>query len=221
MNPAKFAQGLPKLYDSLRRSRRPRNRRLSRLIGRIPGFATENKLMLLNFAASLLERGELYLEVGTWQGLSLIGAMWGNVDKEFFAIDNFSQFGNVRREFHANLTHWLPHARLKFLEGDCFSLLRRRQLFGGRKIGVYFYDGDHSYESQFRGLQCIQKHLSDSALLIIDDTAYQRVRDATSVFMSFHKGYRLLFDLRSEYDGEPRWWNGIQVYSYDARRRSW
>jgi len=216
----KFERGLPKLYHSLRRSRYPRNRRLSHLIGRIPGFATENKLMLLNFAASLLARQELYLEVGTWQGLSLIGAMWENADKEFFAIDNFSQFGNVRQEFHANLVRWLPHARLTFLEGDCFSLLRARQLFGGRKIGVYFYDGDHAYQSQFRGLQYVQKHLSDSALVVIDDTAYQRVRSATSVFMSFRRGYRLLFDLRSEYDGEPRWWNGIQVYSYDVRLRS-
>ncbi len=216
----KFEQGLPQLYDDLEQSLHPKDRRLAHLIGHVPGFATENKLVLLNFAASLLEPGEVYLEVGTWKGLSLIGAMWGNIDKEFCAIDNFSQFGNVKRDFHANLRRWWPSGRLVFIERDCFSVLRSNRFFVGRKVGVYFYDGDHSYESQFRGLQYIQSHLSDCALVVIDDTAYPHVRAATTTFMTFHRGYRLLFDLRSAYDGEPRWWNGIHVYSYDVRRRA-
>jgi hypothetical protein len=52
----------------------PVDRRLAELPDRVAGYATENKVMLLNLAVRHLEAGEVYVEVGTWQGLSLIGA---------------------------------------------------------------------------------------------------------------------------------------------------
>src|SRR5438105_3688716 len=103
MDTLRFEQELPQRYGDMYHSLHPRDRKLAPLCREVPGMATENKLMLLNFAASLLEPGEVYLEVGTWKGLSILGAMLGNGDREFFAIDNFSQFGGAVEELRRNL----------------------------------------------------------------------------------------------------------------------
>jgi hypothetical protein len=77
---------------------------------------------------------------------------------------------------------------------------------------VFFYDGDHSYISQFCALHLIRRHLSAWGLVVVDDTAWAHVRAATRLFAAFDPALRLVFDIPSPYNGEPRWWNGIQVY---------
>jgi predicted O-methyltransferase YrrM len=181
-------------------------------------MATENKLMLLNFAASLLGPEEVYVEVGTWKGLSIVGAMLGNTEKRFYAIDNFSEFGDVRDALQRNLSAYGVHERLTLISADCFAVLKSAEPFGGRKAGVYFYDGSHSCLSQFYALQYAERHLSDQALIVIDDTAWPHVRAATWSYVSHRPRFRLLYDLPSPYNGEPRWWNGVQVYEYSRTR---
>ena len=91
MDLVRFERELPGLYDNLQDSLHPKNRKLKNLCREVDGMATENKLMTLNFAASLLGPNEVYLEVGSWKGLSIIAAMMGNYDQHFYAIDDFSQ----------------------------------------------------------------------------------------------------------------------------------
>jgi len=134
-------------------------------------MATENKLMTLNFAASLLGPNEVYLEVGSWKGLSIIGAMMGNYDQHFYAIDDFSQFQGPKREFQSNVQRYGFSEKLNFIEGDCFEIFRTKFL-GSQKVGVYFYDGDHSYDSQYYAIRAIEPFLADNALLIIDDCSF-------------------------------------------------
>src|SRR6266446_2088078 len=89
MDVARFAADLPALFDDFPRSEHPRGRRFDDVIEAIPNLAQENVLALLNLAASLLAPGESYVEVGTYYGASLIGAMRDN-DGDFVAIDSFS-----------------------------------------------------------------------------------------------------------------------------------
>jgi len=106
MDLVRFERELPGLYDNLRDSLHPKNRKLKNLCREVDGMATENKLMTLNFAVSLLGPNEVYLEVGSWKGLSIIGSMMGNYGQHFYAIDDFSQFQGPKREFQSNLQRY-------------------------------------------------------------------------------------------------------------------
>ena len=89
MDADRFAAEVPRLFDDFPRSPVPAGRRFADVIEGIPNLATENVLALLNLAASLLDAGESYVEVGSFFGASLIGAMRGN-EGDFVAIDRFS-----------------------------------------------------------------------------------------------------------------------------------
>src|SRR5438477_12610743 len=89
MDVTRFAAELPELFDDFPKSERPRGRRFDDVIAGVPNLAEENVLALLNLAASHLENGESYVEVGTYFGASLIGAMREN-SGDFVAIDMFS-----------------------------------------------------------------------------------------------------------------------------------
>ena len=213
MNLLQFEQKCYSLYDDLYTADHPHDRSLLSICQHVEGMATENKLMLLNVAASLLEYDEVYLEVGSWKGLSLIGAMMGNQEKTFFAIEDFSEFGGTRDELLANLDRYQLTNKVALIHKDCFEVFQT-DFLGSRKVGVFFYDGDHRYASQYRALKEIEPFLADEALIIIDDTSHPRVRAAHNHFVRYHPHFRLLLDIPSEYAGEPRWWNGIQVYAF-------
>ena len=89
MDVERFAAELPGLFEDYPRSHVPKGRRFDDVVEGIPNLATENVLALLNLAASLLGAGESYVEVGSFYGASLIGAMRGN-EGDFVAIDRFS-----------------------------------------------------------------------------------------------------------------------------------
>ena len=123
-----FQAGLAGLFGGDLRADHPVDRRFAAVLADVPGMATENKLALLNLAAAHLEPGEAYLEVGSFKGLSLIGAMLGNPGRRFYAIENFLEFnldGKLARpELEANLARWVEPGQVRLLEGDCFRLLR-------------------------------------------------------------------------------------------------
>src|SRR5262249_29852275 len=87
-----FVDALPSLWDGDPASAdHPCDRRFRTLLEDLGGMATENKLALLNLAASFLEPDEVYLEIGTYLGTSVVAAALGN-DGAFIAVDNYSQF---------------------------------------------------------------------------------------------------------------------------------
>src|SRR5919199_6177239 len=121
MDVERFARELPRLFERFPESPQPRDRRLRPVLDEVGGLARENNLALLNLAASLLEPGESYVEVGTYNGTSLIAAMVGN-EGDFVAIDDFSFRAASRSQLDANLARFgLSGATV--LEGDAFELL--------------------------------------------------------------------------------------------------
>src|SRR4029453_2085505 len=105
-----FQAALPELFDGDLRAGHPADRRFRAVLADVPGLATESKLAPLNPAPPHLEEGEASLEVGSFKGLSLIGAMLGNPGRRFYAIENFLEFnldGELARpELEANLARW-------------------------------------------------------------------------------------------------------------------
>jgi len=219
-----FQAALAGLFDGDLLAEHPVDRRFRDVVADVPGMATEHKLALLNLAAAHLGPGEAYLEVGSFKGLSLIGAMLGNQVRRFYAIESFLEFnldgGQARNDLLANLARWVEPERVRLLEGDCFDLLRRDGTLED-PVGVYFYDGAHGRLPHYLALGVAERWLADRALVVIDDASWPIVAQATDRYLAAHPGYRLLFDLAAAHEQDPRWWNGVRVYAFErelARR---
>src|ERR1700691_223993 len=129
MDADRFLAAVPGLFDDFPNSERPGGRRFDDIIATVPNLSTENNLAVLNLPASLLPPGESYVEVGSFLGASLIGAMRGNEDKDFVAIDRFEStgqpFGNggsqvSRKAFDANLKRF-GATGATVIAGDAFE----------------------------------------------------------------------------------------------------
>jgi len=83
-------------------------------------------------------------------------------------------------------------------------------------IGVYYYDAAHTYEQQLEGLRLAVPYLARTALLIVDDTDWDFVAQATRDFLRGEPRARLLLDLPGKKAGQPAWWEGVQVLAWDA-----
>jgi hypothetical protein len=165
--------------------------------------------------------GESYVEVGTYYGASLLGAMRGNKG-DFVAVDLFSfeprevkgrKLPAASREgLEENLSRFgLEGATI--LEGDAFEVIEGGAL-GTRHVGVYYYDGPHDYDSQVRGLQAIEQWLADEALLVVDDHDWDHVARATDDYLAQQPRARKLFELGGADQGQPQWWEGVAVLGW-------
>lgn len=180
------------------------------LVRNIPGLSTENVLSLLNLAASLIEPSETYLEIGTWKGLSLVGAMLGN-DRSFVAIDEFAD----RSSNEDDLRAYLSELRLEptIHAGDAIDLIRKGAL-DAHDIGACFYDADHAYGYQLETLRILERHLAPCALLVIDDADWPSVARAVNRYVRESEHAEILFSLRGERYGQPGWWHGLLVIAW-------
>jgi hypothetical protein len=79
-------------------------------------------------------------------------------------------------------------------------------------VGVYFYDGDHSYESTFHGVVSAAPLLSVRAVLLVDDWNDPVIRQATRDAIARVK-LRVLWQRELEGDhSELGWWNGLGAF---------
>lgn len=223
MDVERFVAELPGLFEDFPSSPQPRGMRFDDVITGVPNLAAENVLALLNLAASLLPPGESYVEVGSYYGASLIGAMRGN-EGDFVAIDRF-QFGPIEvkgveipaasREGLEKKLREFAADRATILEGDAFEVLEGGAL-GDRRVGVYYYDGAHDYDAQVRGMRAVEPWLADEALLIVDDYDWDDVGRATRDYLAAEERAELLFDIPGHERGHPEWWDGVAVLGWRA-----
>jgi len=211
MDTTAFLEQLPSLWDGdPQHTDHPRDRRFLPVLENVRGLVTENKIAMLNLAAQHLEGDEIYLEVGAWAGCSIIGASLG-VDHRFVTIDNFSEFEGTAEECRRNLERFDAH-QVELLDGDAFELLASITLPG--PVGVYFYDGRHTFDDQYRSWKTIEPFLADEALVVVDDTRWSQVSRANRLFIERRPQFRRVLAFTSPWNQEPRWWNGIEVYTY-------
>ncbi len=196
----------------------------------LSGFSGKKIIALLQNLVSCLDpQNEVYLEIGIFQGLSLI-----SVSKVFegktFGIDNFSQFDPDKRNFNLYKEHCLrlgiENANLINCDME-IALKNLPDYIGERKIGLCFIDGPHDYRSQLMCLILARPYLSDNAVIIIDDSNYRHVRQANDDFLSAYPSFKLVFERYTK--AHPRnmspekreeakegWWNGINVLINDS-----
>ncbi len=114
----------------------------------------------------------------------------------------------------ANLTRF-GLGRPEIVVGDAFELVPGGALDGTR-VGVWYYDAAHSYESQIDGLRMAEPLLAPGALLIVDDTDWEDVERALDAYLEEQPRARRILSLEGNTRGAPQWWEGMQVLVWDA-----
>jgi len=183
--------------------------RFEEILEDVPGLAKANNLALLNVAARCLGAGEHYVEVGTFRGTSLISAMQHN-DGLFVAVDNWSKEGGDNHQLVSNLDRY--GLRATIVDGDAFDTLRRGL---PSPIGVYYYDAGHEYEEQLDGLRLVEPYLASPALLIVDDTDWERVKRAVDDYLAAQPRATEIYRADGSDHDHPEWWYGMRVLRWD------
>jgi predicted O-methyltransferase YrrM len=213
MDADRFLRELADRFDDFPGSELPRDVRFAEILDAVPGLARANNPALLNDAASCLQPDESYVEVGTYHGMSLIAAMLHN-DAEFVAIDNWSLGDGSREQLDRNLARFGFAGRAEMIEGDAFETLRSDRL-AVRKVGVYYYDNGHEYEQQLDGMRLVEPYLLSPALVIVDDTDWERVEHAVEDYLAEQPRATQLLRIDGKERGAPHWWEGMRVLRWD------
>ncbi len=218
MDVTAFASGLDDLFEGDPADGRPRDPRFDEVVERVTGFTTAAELAVLKLAVEHLPAGEAYLEVGTFKGRSVCGALVDGTERTVVAVENFQEFGmagdDAREELRANLAA-LPSATpgFRLVDGDCYRVLRDAAVVG-EPVGVYFYDGAHTWLAHYLALGVAEHLLADEALVLVDDATWPVVRRATDAYLSRHPGWSVERAFDAETDHDPRWANGLLVLRY-------
>jgi hypothetical protein len=185
----------------------------------VPGFSSLYIMSLLNIAVRHLQGSEIYLEIGTYRGRTLIGAMIGT-GKTGVGLDNFSEFcddPDAREiEIHDRLVVFKLDRVINFIRGDY------RKFITSEKIGVYFYDGNHDTDKGLEALNYMVPYLANEAVIIIDDFGGEGVWASVHAFTRKHKVQaRVLFAMHTNNFPHPhdKWWNGVIVLGWNKEGR--
>jgi predicted O-methyltransferase YrrM len=197
----------------------------------VVGMASAKKLALLSTAVSFLPVSgeECYLEVGTYQGKSLISALINNPGRCAVACDNFSLFEDDaapknRVALERNLARYGLSDRVRFFDRDFRDLLSAWDDERLPSVGVYFYDGAHDEESQYLAIRLAERVLAEWAVVIIDDWRFAEDSDSRAeagtkkAISESTNEWRIEHVLPARYNGDlEQWWNGVAVLSFRRR----
>ncbi len=219
-----FLTNLPTLYTNwYSENVQPKSQRFQPIVERVASLTRVHNLQLLNAAVDQLDPGEIYCEVGTYRGATLIGALLDHRDVVAVAIDNFSEFdqsGDGLTILNENLDAFDMRRQVHFFNDDFERVLldpeRPTQL--QRPIGVYLYDGAHDYRAQLMGLLLIRPFLAERAIIVIDDANWQTVTQANRDFVTIEPRCKSELRLSTPCNGHEAFWNGVEVLSWDERR---
>jgi len=179
----------------------------------VGGFISPNNRHLLNHIGSISTH---YLECGSHIGSSLVSTVFGNDNLlSATACDNFSLFSegqDVGKEFYNNCDSHIK-GKYRMLEMDYFAISKKELL---NKPDFYYFDGDHSYEHQYKSITHFYPLLADECIVVIDDFSWNDVNKGTldgirdsganvSYFMTLWSG------IESDC-GERGFWNGYGIF---------
>jgi len=191
----------------------------------LTGFSGKKIIALLqNLATCLDPQTEAYLEIGVYRGMTLI-----SVSKVFegktYGIDNFSQFDRDKKNYDLIREHSgrLGTGNLNLINDDFeIALKNLKDHIADTRIGLLFIDGPHDYRSQLMCLLLAKDYLGGNAVIIIDDSNYRHVRQASADFLAVCPGFRPALErytkahpgnmtAKEKESAMEGWWNGINV----------
>lgn len=172
-----------------------------------------------------------YLEIGVFQGLTLLSVAVQHPQIPCFGVDNFSILDPQGKNLSIvkQRIAGMNAKNAALISQDFEAVLENLgDHLQGRKIGVYFIDGAHDYRSQLIALMLAIPHLHKNAVIIIDDANYAFVRQSTRDFLISHQSYKMAFEaytpnhpanLTSQdlQKWEKGWLNGINILVHDHK----
>jgi predicted O-methyltransferase YrrM len=171
----------------------------------LPGFCPPRIRHFLNSLCDF--EGCNYLEIGTFKGASLLSAAFKNSGR-FTAIDNFSEFDGTRDILLHSIDGFKDVCKVNFIEGDCWEIPKEKL---PEEVNVYFYDGNHSEESQERGLTQFDSILANCFVILVDDYSWAGSLAGTEKALK-KLNYKLDLKVELHDDGnKDGWWNGLFV----------
>jgi predicted O-methyltransferase YrrM len=174
-----------------------------------------------------------YLEIGVFQGLTLLHSAVTSSNLQCYGIDNFAFFDPDKQNFNIvkGRIEKLGVKNANLINQDYENALENlKDYIGNQKIGVYFIDGPHDYRSQLMCLQLALPYLHEQAVIIVDDCNYTHVRQANRDFLITHPEYKLVFEaytqchpknmaLEEEKEARKGWWNGVNILVRDTYQK--
>lgn len=192
----------------------------------IEGLSSPKVCAFLNRLVGEMDPGEHYLEIGTWKGRTLLSAARHNAGRLCIACDKFRFWGRftgpgflARRSLYRNLRRYADgSARIEFHAMTSRELFRRELV--RPPVGVFFYDGDHSYEETHHAIVSAERYLSPRSVLVVDDWADPTVQRATHDALA-EAELEVLWSrsLPGAHD-ETGFWNGLGVFFIERRSAS-
>lgn len=132
------------------------------------GWASAMKCNVLHNALLAMDDHEQYLEIGSYTGRSLVGALLHN-DKLAQVIDPFELFLPDGLAIYKN---WFDTIH-KYGVANRVTLHKKLcHDFNTNflpPIGVYYYDGDHDSGHTYEGLKRFENVISRNAIVLVDD----------------------------------------------------
>jgi hypothetical protein len=190
----------------------------------VRGLSSPRVCNLLNALVRELDPSEAYLEIGTWQGLTLLSAALGNFGRTCIGCDKFRFYGRftgwglgARRALLRNIRRYRGYtADIHFHHTTAARLFAERRV--STPVGLYFYDADHSYRGTRHGIEAAAPFLADRCLVILDDWNDPIIRRAT------HDGLEAAH-LRRLWQGElggdqteRGFWNGLGLFYVEKEK---
>lgn len=176
-------------------------------IENIPGFSAPCVRRLLNLLCS--QEDANYLEVGVFLGSTFIPAVYNNA-AQVTCIDHWQMFAGSYEQFLKHVEWYIPDRKINIINGDCFTVDLSLIPQG---VNVYFYDGDHKRDAQYKALTYFAPVLADRFVLLVDDCNWIEPFEETKRAikdLGWHEVYGEL--LAGAYNGDQRqWWNGLYV----------
>ncbi len=177
----------------------------------LPGFCSASTRRFLNNVCSF--DGATYLEIGVFKGATLLAAAYRNPGT-FTGIDNFwmDRFAGpvaCRRDFTAAARRFRKECRVQFHDVDCWQIDLGKL---PAPVNVYFYDGDHSYEGQYRAFAHFDSLFARRFVAVVDDWNRETVRKATrAAFRDLGYTALLLRGYRTPSTLHEPWSNGLLI----------
>ena len=192
------------------------------VLDQVQGMTSPSNMHLLNLAVQCLHPGECYLEVGTWRGATLIGALLGN-DALGIAIDDDSMNehdGDARESrevWYDNVFKFDIGVRAEYVNGSVPNVWKTLGLRSN--VGVYLFDGDKSTdEAAYAGLEGVLPFLAEQALIVVDDANDTHIRRMTELLCRRYQDHAAkIFDLPTPGNCWPQWWNGVIAIAWSGR----
>jgi hypothetical protein len=196
------------------------------------GFSGKKLLASLQALTGLAcSDGECYVEVGTYRGLTLLSVASANPTVTCYGIDNFSHHDQegINEKLIRDRAARAGIRNATLIKSDFEDALSELSGYVGPKyVGCYMVDGPHDYRSQLVCLTLARKWLAPSAVIFVDDSNYEHVRQANKDFLLAFPEFKLLFEaygpahpdnldpgthkkVREEY------WNGLNIMVHDPR----